>query len=257
MLAHRLVGADNGPLIVFLHAVGITNWMWEPVVGRLPDHTCLLIDLPGHGQSNTVAWRSLEESARLVQETVETMGLQPAHESDVHLVGLSLGAYVAMILLSQKPAFYQSATLSGMHAGGMPNKSLMRAMSWVVAPFVVRPYFARKTAKMFGASEADTLTYVREARKTHIPSFRRATIDAVDFEMPDAAGTIQTMVTIAAGGEEHPLILETQPTIVGKLPHAQGYIADGVGHGWSYQDPQQFAALVDRQVRAEQVLKDA
>lgn len=247
MLAHSFAGNDTGPLVVFLHAVGTTSWMWEPVVERLQDYHCLLIDLPGHGDSKTIAWRSFEQTAQHVHQTIQASGKR----EQTHIVGLSLGSYVGLSLLALEPTGYTSATLSGLHAGGMPNKGLMRIASWLMAPFAVRPFFARKNGQMLGGTGTDLDAYVREAGKTDVASFRRASIDAVNFEIPATIGAIQSKVLIAAGSREHALILGTQPTLVEALPYGKSYIAEGLGHGWSLEDPAQFADLVAGQVEGK------
>lgn len=247
MLSHTFSGSETGPLLVFLHAAGTTSWMWEPVVEHLQRRRCMLIDLPGHGGSRAKSWQSLDETARLVHQTISTA--KPT--DDVNLVGLSLGAYVGMTLLSQQPTAYANATLSGMHAGAMPKQTLMRLITWIMTPLTVRPFMARKTAKFLGGSGTDVHAFVREAAKVDVPSLRRATLDALAFEMPATTSNIATRIMIAAGSKEHPHILGTQQTIVSALPNAQSHIAPGLGHGWSLEDPDQFAALVDRNIQGQ------
>lgn len=231
MLAHSFAGPDTGPLIVFLHGAGTTSWMWEPIIKQLPDRHCMMIDLPGHGDSNQTSWHSLEETAEEVHRTIAQTNTQAGSGPDMHLVGLSLGSYVAMTLLAQHPTAYASATLSGMHSGGMPNKIFMRIISWLTAPLAAKPFMARQTAKMLGGADTDIEAFVREAQKNDPASLRRATLDAVNFEMPRGASAIQTRVMVAAGSKEHKHILATQPTIIEIVPHGQSYLADGVGHG--------------------------
>lgn len=247
MLSHTFSGSKSGSLLVFLHAAGTTSWMWEPIAERLQHYRCMLIDLPGHGASRATPWQSLDETARLVHQTI----LKAEPQKDVHLVGLSLGAYVAMTLLAQQPTAYSSATLSGMHAGAMPKQTLMRLITWIMTPLTVRPFMARKTAKFLGGSGTDVDAFVREAAKVDVPSLRRATLDALAFEMPATTSDIATRVMVAAGSKEHPHILATQQTIVSALPNAQSHIAPGLGHGWSMEDPDQFAALVDRNIQGQ------
>lgn len=247
MLAHSFTGPDNGPLVVLLHGAGTTSWMWGPIVKLLQNRRCMMIDLPGHGDSHKIPWRSLDITATQVHQTIQQAGIN----ATVHLVGLSLGSYVAMTLLAQQPLAYSSATLSGMHSGDMPNRAFMRIASWLTAPLATKPFMARQTAKMLGGVDTDIEAFVREAQKNDPTSLRRATLDAIDFEMPEGAGAIQTYVMVAAGSKQHKHILATQSIIVEHLPHGQSYLADGVGHGWAMEDPQQFANLVNQQIEGQ------
>lgn len=240
MLSFSRTGQDDGPIVVFLHAVGISGWMWSPIVARLPEMHCLCIDLPGHGASREVRWSSLTDSAMRVAALID----REAGSRDVHVVGLSLGAYVGLTLLSQRPTRYRSAMLSGFHAGGMPNRFLMRMMSSAVAPLVNKRFFARRTARMLGGDPAETEAFVAEAIKTRSSAFRRATVAAVEFAAPTNLTEVLTRTLVVAGGREHDLIQSSIPIFQAELPQCTGAIAPGLGHGWSSQDPDLFAETV-------------
>jgi pimeloyl-ACP methyl ester carboxylesterase len=43
--------AGEGPTVLFLHGLDSDSAVWSPVIELLADHTCITVDLPGHGQS--------------------------------------------------------------------------------------------------------------------------------------------------------------------------------------------------------------
>lgn len=249
MLRYTRIGPEDGPVVVFLHAVGISSWMWHSVVAHMPKVQALLIDLPGHGDSNTFAWQDLHTTAKAVADVID----QEASGKPVHLIGLSLGAYVGMTLLSQHPQRFETALLSGMHAGGMPNRRVMRALSTLMAPFATRPFFARKTAKMLGGDTADADAFVSEAGHTRAQAFRRASIDAVEYSLPGNLEDIKTRVVVAAGSKEHPLILHSLDEITRRIHHSKTFQAQGLGHGWSGQDPALFAQVALANMAGDEV----
>lgn len=66
---HVHESGDRGQsTIVLLHGVGNDGSMWADNMASLPGYHRLPPDLPGHGRSRRIAWRSREESARLVAE---------------------------------------------------------------------------------------------------------------------------------------------------------------------------------------------
>lgn len=237
MLGSSIVGKDTGPLVVFLHAVGISSWMWGPVIAHLPDMRALLIDLPGHGDSNHIPWTSLEDTAKQVAETIASHH----NGEDIHIVGLSLGSYVGMTLLAQQPEAYKTAMLSGMHTGGMPKKWQMKLISLLTAPLAGRPFFARKTARMLGGENADIEGFAKEAGRTNATAFRRATNNVVDYEMPENVAQIRARLLITAGSKEHALIRRSLHDITMRIQQAQSLQVQNVGHGWSVEKPQLFA----------------
>jgi 2-succinyl-6-hydroxy-2,4-cyclohexadiene-1-carboxylate synthase len=102
-----------GPPLALLHGFTQTGRLW----GRFGDHlaashTLVAVDLPGHGGSGTVQ-ADLPTSARLVADAVqEAVGDRPCV-----LVGYSLGARVALHLLTQSELRVGSAVLIGATGG--------------------------------------------------------------------------------------------------------------------------------------------
>lgn len=239
MLSFERLGRAGGAPIVFLHGVGISSWMWREVAMRLPDADAILIDLPGHGRSRDVAWRSLPDSAAQVVAVMDHLALD-----QVQLVGLSLGGYVALEALAAFPGRFHDAVISGVHAGGMPNQTLMVMMSAIMAPLAGLVPFAARTAKMLGGPEVDISAFQKEAAKTRPSAFRRASINATRFELPKELGAYRGGLTICCGSAEHPLIHDALPIIAGVVPQARTFIADDGGHGWPAQQPDRFVALL-------------
>lgn len=236
MLHFEVTGNTTGPTVVFLHAVGIDSWMWKQFLPHIPDIKAVLIDLPGHGGSRDIAWRSLEATAALVGEVVDH-----AAPEGSHIAALSLGSYVGLCLLAQKPAHFTSGLLSGIHAGGMERQALMRAMSFVMAPLAVRPFFARKSAAMFHVAPERVDEFVLSASRTRTSAFRKGTNDVVAFELPAGLDQVQTKTIFAAGSREHELILESLPKLTEALPKGESLVIPDGGHAWPSAKPELFA----------------
>jgi len=100
-------GKIGAPSIVFLHGVGTSSWMWWRQVESFLDFHCLNVDLPGHGKSIHVPWISLSDTAN----QIATLIMSRATNGQAHLVGLSLGAYIGLILLKQHASLVDSAIL--------------------------------------------------------------------------------------------------------------------------------------------------
>src|SRR6266508_4893232 len=93
-------GNPDGPPIVWLGSLGSSTAMWDPQIAEFADrHQCLLIDHPGHG-SSPPPHRPL---------TIDSLGadvlatLDDADIDHAHVVGLSLGAMIAMALATNHP----------------------------------------------------------------------------------------------------------------------------------------------------------
>lgn len=246
MLHTTLKGPQDAPVIAFLHAVGISSWMWRDVAGKLPNYRILLIDLPGHGQSRDVPWVSLRHSADQAAEAIK----RQATGAEVHLVALSLGSYVGVQLVLQHPHLCASALLSGIHPGGMPNPRMMKIISAIMAPLAPRPFMARRTARMMGA-HADVDGFVAAAGQTRPAAFRRATNAVVDFDLPETPPQPETRLAFVAGSREHALIVEGLDVFTERFAGGVSATAPGLGHGWAGEDPSLFARFITAHIQGD------
>ena len=94
LMNYRVFG--NGHPVVFLHGFMESISMWQFIEENEFPFQCIVIDLPGHGKSEL--WDanetpSLNFMAAEVQKLIQFLGIQ-----NYHVVGHSMGGYVAMIL---------------------------------------------------------------------------------------------------------------------------------------------------------------
>lgn len=88
-------GNPDGPPMVWLGSLGTTTEMWERQISMFgADHRCVLVDHPGHGESEPPDGPlSIESMADAVADALDGVGIERAD-----VVGLSLGGMVAMRL---------------------------------------------------------------------------------------------------------------------------------------------------------------
>jgi len=98
----------SGSAVVLLHGFLEGSWMWKEIVPALEKrHRVITIDLPGHGQSDSIGYvHTMEEMAEAVQAVVSHLGLRR-----IGLVGHSMGGYVALAFAEQFPDNVRSLVL--------------------------------------------------------------------------------------------------------------------------------------------------
>jgi pimeloyl-ACP methyl ester carboxylesterase len=116
-VAYRRAGA--GPTLLYLHGAG-GAFDWSPFMARLAEaHDLIVPEHPGFGRSDTPGWLdSIEDLAYYVLEFAEALDLR-----DVHVVGSSLGGWIAMEAMVRGFPRARSLTLScsaGVRAKGVP-----------------------------------------------------------------------------------------------------------------------------------------
>ncbi len=93
-------GIPDGPPIVWLGSIGSSTAMWDRQIPEFADrYRCILIDHPGHGASPPPTGRvTIESLGDGVLATLDDVGIDRPH-----IVGLSLGAMIAMSIAARHP----------------------------------------------------------------------------------------------------------------------------------------------------------
>lgn len=240
MLHLRVSGDRSRPAIVFLHAIGTSGWMWEDQFPRLCGFRCLAIDLPGHGLSGSIPWRSMTDTADQIADIIRS----EVAGRTAHVIGLSLGAYVGLTLLSRQREVVDRAILSGLNVLPLPHKWLMTISGCVIAPLLKTALGARINARALNIPMDHFGGYRQSLRQLSLRSFKAANDDAAEFSLPRNASEITTPTLLIAGEREHVLIHRSMALLDDVLPHAQERWARGLGHGWCGEAPELFAATV-------------
>ncbi|MFT7475566.1 MAG: pimeloyl-ACP methyl ester carboxylesterase [Verrucomicrobiales bacterium] len=104
------------PGIVFIHGSGMDRTTWQMQSRWFSHHgyRVAAIDLPGHGLSSGSPLETIEEMGEWTAAVIHELQLAPSH-----LVGFSLGTYVAIEAAAQDPTCASSLVLIGT-AASMP-----------------------------------------------------------------------------------------------------------------------------------------
>jgi len=198
--------------VVFLHGLGETEHVWEPVAQRLPGvsaRTLSLID--GSAQP----WYLNSTSERIARDL----------DAPVHLVGLSLGAVVALDLAAKYPEKVASLFLSAPQVH--PPAGLMRTQ---IALLRLLPERLVGGAGVTKAQMLDTLKSLQ------------------DLDLRPQLSTITVPVTVACGAKDRPN-LRAARTVAASIPHAHLEIIPGAGHRWHATHPDTFAAALTQHLQ--------
>jgi len=240
-------GKIGAPSIVFLHGVGTSSWMWWRQVSMLPDLHCLNVDLPGHGNSIHVPWISLADTARQIAKLIESR----ATNGRAHIVGLSLGAYIGLILIEHHTSLVDSTILSGVTSSPIPNRFLLGPQLWLISVSKRSRKSLEKQAKYLHLASDEQVAFVENFMKMSMMTYRTIYKEVVKFQVSSALEKIHVPTLICAGGKESKAILQAVDMLPEILPHAKGCIAPGLGHGWNLEAPDLFNAMVSAWINHE------
>ncbi|ADI67676.1 alpha/beta fold hydrolase [Mobiluncus curtisii] len=205
------------PKVVFLHGLGETSEVWNPVVKQLAQTECAASEVL-KVKSPMADW-SLEGISNEIADTLT---------EPVHLVGLSLGAVIALQIAITHPEKVVSLFISAPQAK-LPKllMSLQRVlMRLLPAKWVCPPQLSK--ADLFGV--LDSLKYLDLT--SQLPALR----------MP---------VTVACGSRDK-ANLPASRKIARLIPGARFAVVPGVGHQWHATHPQLFAEYLQRAGTAQE-----
>ena len=233
-------GTPDASAVVFLHGVGASGWMWEQQTAGLADFDCLNVDLPGHGKSKDIPWVSLADCADQVAALIRTR----ASKGRAHLVGLSLGGYVALVLLERHADVADHVVISGVTAAPWPNRIFLKPQIWLLTRLMKRRRLVGMQAKALRLSPASQADFTENLLAMSGDTYRRIAEEAAAFRVPDALRSVETPTLITAGSRESQIITQAVAVIAQLMPNAQGRLAPGLGHGWNVQAPDLFNQTV-------------
>lgn len=217
-------GASGLPAVVFLHGAGVSGRMWAEHMTRLSGYHCLAPDLPGHGRSNRVPWRSLDETTAVIVELIETR----IPDRRAHVIGLSLGGAVAHRLLTRRADLVERVIIDG--SGVLPwwgNRPFLAGIA-MITPFLhTRPVVAtlsRSVGSIPKADQADIRICSRRA-------FRRAFVDSFGVRITSAE-VAAACPTLLVAGENEKAVRPSNAALAALMPNAVARFVPGTGHGW-------------------------
>jgi pimeloyl-ACP methyl ester carboxylesterase len=235
------VGPRNAPTIVFLHGLGVSSWMWVEQMQALQTiYHCLTIDLPGNGKSKQVKWESLADSARQVADLIR------AHATDgkAHLVGLSLGGYVAVTLLEQYPDVVKSVLVTGINTSPLKLSWLMKGAMAVLPRLMQYEWFIRQQARMLQIPAEVLPLFIEDNKALTLDIYQRVYDEVFAFQLsPILAERSQPFLAVA-GDKEVEAVKNGLTTVLRTIPHATARIVPNAHHAWSGEYPGLFTEMV-------------
>lgn len=246
-------GQPERPALIFLHGLGVSSWMWSDQLDALQDdYHCLAVDLPGNGASERTPWRTFEDSADQIAAFIR----ERAREGRAHVVGLSLGGYVAMHLLARHSEVVQTMIVSGITAEPYPKiaNAMMRAM----LPFVRSNIGLGLMTRLMQMDPEASALYQRDVRRMP-PDVMRGIYDEVaafSLEKLPALKERSQRLLVVAGEAEMKNVTEALSLFKATVPCGEAALVPKAHHTWNGEHPALFNAMVRAWVEG-QPLPDA
>ena len=243
-LHHTLCGA--GPLVVLLHGLGSSAADWPSQHAALEGrYRVVAVDLPGHGGSPLPSGSlTIERMARDVAALLARL------DGSAHVVGLSLGACVALRLALQAPARVRSLMLVNPFArvrttgpGDLARLALRLLLLGTAPMDTVAAHVARR---LFPWPEQRALYEAAVASLGATPrrGYAAAMRALARFDARGQVAAIRRPTLVVAGDRDTVVPLDAKLRVGAAIPGARVEIVPGSGHATPYDQPAAFNRLL-------------
>ena len=260
-MSHRTVNGarlwveDTGgarPPVVFSHGLLWSARLFDPQIAALRGrYRCVAYDHRGQGLSGPAPGRgpvTIEQCYDDLVALVDQLGAGP-----VHVVGLSMGGFVAMRLAARRPDLVRSLALLDTSADPEPeaNRSRYRRLARAVRWFGVRPVADRVIPIMFGrtfltdpARAADRALW-RARLLENRRDVWRAVHGVIDRAgVADEVARITAPTLVVAGDEDVATVPARAARLAALIPRARLTTVPGAGHSSTVEQPARVTALL-------------
>jgi pimeloyl-ACP methyl ester carboxylesterase len=240
-------GTAGAPSIVFLHGIGASGWMWWKQTAALADYHCLNVDLPGHGKSHAEKWVSLADTAEQVAGIIRERG----RNGKAHVVGLSMGGYVTLVLMERHAGLVERAIVSGVTAEPMPNGRWLQAQVWMIGAMRKSRRILETQARTLQVPPEKQAEFMENLRVMPMETYRTIMEEAVEYRASGGLAQVKTPTLVVAGSRETEIIVNAVGVIARMMPNGAGRLAPGVRHGWNVEAPELFNAMIRAWIEGE------
>jgi pimeloyl-ACP methyl ester carboxylesterase len=237
----QIIGPAHAPSIVFLHGLGVSSWMWQEQVEVLSEtYRCLLIDLPGQGESYQTEWHSLADTAQQVAGIIR----EQVPSGSAHVVGLSLGGYTALTLWQNHPEVIESLVVSGVITRPLRNQWFFNLFVALMPALLKSDLVMRLNERLMNLPPEAVVLMRKDTARMSARTFQVVNREVMNFHLPEDLAQRSQPALIVAGDKEVKAVLEGLREFRASLPQTTVRIAPNAHHAWVGEHPQLFADML-------------
>jgi pimeloyl-ACP methyl ester carboxylesterase len=224
---------SEGTTVVLVHALGSSRRAWTPQIEALSNrHRVLAPDLPGHGQAK--APFTLDRAVESVHSTIS----QSAEKA--HVVGISVGAVVALLTCLEHPAEVASLVLSG----GLAHPPRWLVLQRVMTQITPEPLFLRASVGMYSGGRSEYANAAAEdLRRCGKHTLLVALRELARLDLRPRLSQVAAPTLVLCGSKDRPSIPLSRELAAG-IPAADLKIVGSAIHLWNLQQPEEFNRTV-------------
>jgi pimeloyl-ACP methyl ester carboxylesterase len=241
--------AGKGRLAVFIHGFPLDNTLWiDQIEGLRHVRRCVAVDLRGHGRSAPLQQPvlTMEAMAADVAALIGALG-----EDDADVVGLSMGGYVALALVSDHPERVRTLTLMDTRATA-DSAAARSGRDAMIARLLAsgRSVIADEMIEALLGSDPSSRAVAR--LRAMVEGTRYETFTAVlhgmkrRLDRTALLGSIEVPSLVIGGDQDTLIPVDEAHALAAAIPGARTTIVRGAGHLPPIEQPDQVnGALIE------------
>ncbi len=238
--------SGQGEALVFIHGLGSSSQDWSFQTEFFSkDFQVLAYDVRGHGQSDKPKGPySVPIFAEDLANLLKKLGIKKAH-----LVGLSMGGWIAFQFGVDYPEMVRSLTIVNSWADMRP-KNWADRRTLFQRNILFRLFSMRKIGKilapkLFIKPEQEDLRqlFIENWAKNHKPSYMASMKAGTGWSVADRLDEITCPVLVVAADEDYTPV-EAKQVYVDALPNARLAVIEDSRHATPVEKPEEFNRLL-------------
>ncbi|GLC89281.1 alpha/beta fold hydrolase [Lysinibacillus piscis] len=235
-MEYKEYGTAQPTIILFLHGGGVGGWMWDKQVRYFSHYHCIVPTL-----TDGVTTFSIEACAM----TLAQLLTEKAQGKKVVVIGFSLGAQIAIKLMSIRPHSIDYAILNSALVIPSPLMvRMIRPMLRLTFPLIKNQTFARLQAKTLYIGADYFPQYYEDSQKITAATLTAILQENMSFTIPENFSTVTSKLLVTVGAKEKGVMKNSAKHLVQSHPNSQGVILPNIGHGISLAQPAIFNQFV-------------
>jgi 3-oxoadipate enol-lactonase len=249
----QVESSGQGPAVLLIHGLGYAAWAGSPLRDRLvaAGYRYITFENRGTGRSDKAPGPySIGLMARDAAAVVESVA-----EGPIHVIGYSMGGYVALSLATHRPELVATLTLIATSAGGRGSVDVPEAtrQAWSEASDLSPADFARATMPLSfrhgwvesHQAEFEAILQARLAFPTPA-SVWRAQFEASARHLHDGLDVrgVLAPALVIHGTDDRVVPHANGEVLAGLLPNARLELISGAGHLSWIEEPDLVASTV-------------
>ncbi|MGH3724398.1 MAG: alpha/beta fold hydrolase [Mycobacterium sp.] len=245
--------SGEGPAILFWPSLLMTGSMWSDQARYFASqHTVILVDPPGHGDSQALSRMfRFEDCAHSIEQVLDALDIERAHIVGNSWGGMIGGTFAALYPHRVGASVLMNSTASRAGARQMVEFRLLAEIVRLLGRFR-EPLTGRAVKAFIGPSTARERP---EVEQTIRDAIRQLDVDSVYWAVnsvvparPDQRelfGRISAPILVVAGREDPTFPVAETELMAEAIPGAEFVVMEDTGHLAALERPDEVNALID------------